>query len=205
METIILPAEHPSAISQALQTLRAGGLVAFPTDTVYGLGALIRIPESITRLYTTKERSKTKAIPVLLGDVDDLSQIAVRVPTNARRLAECFWPGPLTLVVPRHPSLPDILSPTATIGVRMPNHPIALDLLRRAGPLAVTSANVSGQPSESTAEGVHEQLEGRISLIIDGGHTPGGSPSTVVHCTQTALIILRPGPITETSLKAVLT
>jgi L-threonylcarbamoyladenylate synthase len=163
------------------------------------------MPESIARLYTTKGRSKQKAIPVLLGDVADLSQIAIRVPPNARRLAERFWPGPLTLVVPRHPSLPDILSPTATIGVRMPDHPIALGLLRRAGPLAVSSANISGQPSATTAEEVLEQLGGRISLIIDGGHTPGGSPSTVVRCTQTELVILRPGPITENDLKAVLT
>jgi len=205
MGTIILPAEHPSAISQALRTLRAGDLVAFPTDTVYGLGALIHMPESIARLYTTKGRSKQKAIPVLLGDVADLSQIAIRVPPNARRLAERFWPGPLTLIVPRHPSLLDILSPTATIGVRMPDHPIALGLLRRAGPLAVSSANISGQPSTATAEEVLEQLGGRISLIIDGGHTPGGSPSTVVRCTQTELVILRPGPITENDLKAVLT
>ncbi|MCK4726976.1 MAG: threonylcarbamoyl-AMP synthase [Anaerolineales bacterium] len=204
MGTIILPAEHPSAISQALKTLRAGDLVAFPTDTVYGLGALICIPESIARLYTTKGRSKQKAIPVLIGDVDDLSQIAIRVPPNARLLAKRFWPGPLTLVVPRHPSLPDILSPTATIGVRMPDHPIALGLLRRSGPLAVSSANISGQPSTATAEEVFEQLGGRISLIIDGGHTPGGSPSTVARCTQTELVILRPGPITEHDLKSVL-
>lgn len=205
METIILSADHPSAISQALLILRAGDLVAFPTDTVYGLGALIRMPESITQLFTTKERSKQKAIPVLLGDVADISLISVRIPTNARRLAERFWPGPLTLVVPRHPSLPEILSPSATIGVRMPDHPIALGLLRKAGPLAVTSANISGQPSAATAEEVHEQLGGRISLIIDGGHTPGGNPSTVVRCTQTELVILRPGPITENDLRAVLT
>jgi len=205
METIIIPAGHPSAISQALQTLHAGGLIAFPTDTVYGLGALIRIPGSIAQLYTTKGRSKQKAIPVLLGDVADFSRIAVHISANARRLAERFWPGPLTLVVPRHPSLPDILSPTATIGVRMPNHPTALGLLRKAGPLAVTSANISGQPSATTAEEVLEQLVGLISLIIDGGHTPGGSPSTVVRCTQTELVILRPGPITENNLKAVLT
>ena len=204
MGTIILPAEHPSAISQALKILRAGDLVAFPTDTVYGLGALIRIPESIARLYTTKGRSKQKAIPVLIGDVDDLSQIAIRVPPNARLLAKRFWPGPLTLVVPRHPSLPDILSPTATIGVRMPDHPIALGLLRRSGPLAVSSANISGQPSTATAEEVFEQLGGRISLIIDSGHTPSGSPSTVARCTQTELVILRPGPITEHDLKSVL-
>lgn len=205
METIIIPAEHPSAISQALRTLRAGELVAFPTDTVYGLGALISLPKSIARLYAAKGRSKEKAIPVLLGDINGLSEIAVRIPDNARRLAEHFWPGPLTLVVPRHPSLPDILSHTATIGVRIPDQPIAIELLQRAGPLAVTSANLSDQSSASTAEEVHEQLGGRIALIIDGGNTLGECPSTVVQCTKGELVILRHGPISENELRTALT
>jgi L-threonylcarbamoyladenylate synthase len=205
METITIPAKHPSAISQALRTLRAGNLVAFPTDTVYGLGALISLPKSIARLYVAKKRSKDKAIPVLIGDITDLSKIAVCVPDNARRLAEHFWPGPLTLVVPRHPSLPDILSNTATIAVRIPDHPVTIELLQKAGPLAVTSANLSNQSSATTAHEVNEQLGGRISLIINGGHTLGACPSTVVHCTKRELVILRSGPISENELRSALT
>jgi L-threonylcarbamoyladenylate synthase len=204
MQTTIVPIDHPAAISQALQVLREGGLVAFPTDTVYGLGAMIRNPRSIEGLYLTKERDSAKAIPVLLGDHSDLDGVAVNTSADARRLAEHLWPGPLTLVVPRHPTLPDILSPHPTIGVRMPNHPVALGLLRRTGPLAVTSANLSGFPSTTTVQEVFEQLQGRISLIIDGGRTPGGSPSTVVDCTGPELVILRSGPLTKEDLLSVL-
>jgi len=118
----------------------------------------------------------------------------------AHRLAGHFWPGPLTLVVARHPSLPDNLSPLPTVGVRMPDHPVALMLLNRAGPLAVTSANVSGAPSASSAQEVFDQLQGRIPLVLDGGPTPGGVPSTVVDCTGSEPMILRQGPITMDQL-----
>jgi L-threonylcarbamoyladenylate synthase len=204
MQTKIIPIDHPDAISQAIQVLSDGELLAFPTDTVYGLGAVIHNPDSIEGLYLTKERDRAKAIPVLLGKHSDLDSVAIKTSPEARRLAERFWPGPLTLVVPRHPSLPEVLSPYKTIGVRMPNHPSTLELLQRTGPLAVTSANLSGFPSTVTAQEVFEQLQGRIPLIIDGGRTPGGSPSTVVDCTSPQLVILRAGPLTEEDLLTVL-
>ncbi len=184
--------------------LKEGGLVAFPTDTVYGLGAMIRNSRSIEALYHTKERDKGKAIPVLLGDHSELESVAVKISATARRLAERFWPGPLTLVILRHPVLPEILSADPTIGVRMPDHPVALGLLRRTGPLAVTSANLSGHSSASTAQEVKQQLNGRIQLIIDGGRTPGGSPSTVVDCTGPKLTILRHGPLSLQELETAL-
>lgn len=195
METKIIQWEETDSLSEALKILHASGLVAFPTDTVYGLGALALEPQSIEQLYQVKGREAAKAIPILLGSPGELEKVAVEIPEDARRLAERFWPGPLTIVVPRHPGLPENLSPLPTIGVRMPDHPAALTLLRQAGPLAVTSANLSGQPSASTAQEVLAQLAGRIPLILDGGRTPGGVPSTVVDCTTSDLVILRQGPI----------
>jgi L-threonylcarbamoyladenylate synthase len=200
MKTLILSIHEPGAISQAEKALYRSQLVAFPTDTVYGLGALVNDPQAIDQLYAVKGRDTSKAIAVLIGSVVALAQVSSEMGEVAKSLAEHFWPGPLTLVVPRHPLLPKNLSPSATIGVRMPNHPFALELLNRVGPLAVTSANLSGKPSPNTAQEVLAQLEGLIPLIFDDGHTPGGIPSTVVDCTGSELIILRQGSITESQL-----
>jgi L-threonylcarbamoyladenylate synthase len=205
MHTEILPAEHPQAILRALALIQSGELVAFPTDTVYGLGTSVLDPQAIDRLYVVKGRDSAKAIAVLMGSLDDLPLVATMMSAVALRLAERFWPGPLTLIVARQASLPDNLSPLPTIGVRMPDHPVALDLLRQTGPMAVTSANLSGQPSTTTARQVHAQLAGRIPLIVDGGQTPGGQPSTVVDCTQSELVLLRLGPLSMETLQAALT
>ncbi len=204
METILLPAHHPDAIKQAISTLQAGGLVVFPTDTVYGLGALIDQPKMIAALYGVKKRERDKAIPILLGDPADLGLVAVQISETARKLAGIFWPGPLTLVLHKNAAVPEILSPLPTIGVRMPDHPIALALLRQSGPLAVTSANLSGEKSPVTAQEVMAQLDGRIPLVLDGGRTPGGNPSTVVDCSGIELQILRPGPLTLEDLTSAL-
>ena len=204
MYTEILPSDYPQATLRALAAIQSGELVAFPTDTVYGLGASIHDPKAIERLYLVKGRDTAKAIAVLIGDLDDLSQVATDMTRTALRLAERFWPGPLTLVVARQPGLPKNLSQQPTIGVRMPDHPVALDLLHLTGPLAVTSANLSGQPSASTAHLVYSQLGGQISLILDGGQTPGGHPSTVVDCTGSELLILRSGPLSLEDLQAAL-
>jgi L-threonylcarbamoyladenylate synthase len=204
METRIVPASQPDAIQQALDILQRGGLVAFPTDTVYGLGALAFNPQAIEELFVVKERQYNKAIAVLLSDPNELSEVAAQMNENARRLALRFWPGPLTLVVPRHPALPENLSPHATIGVRMPDHPVALRLMDLSGPLAVTSANLSGADNTETAQQVIDQLAGRIPLILDGGRTPGGSPSTVVDCTGIEPLILRSGPVSGEDIQAAL-
>lgn len=202
--TEVLPAADPAALAHALDVLRAGGLVAFPTDTVYGVGALAFDGPAVEGIYIAKQRPNEKAIPVLIGDADDLARVAAHVPPLAAALAARFWPGPLTLVVFKHPGLPDAVSESATVGVRVPDHPVARALLRAAGPMAVTSANLSGQASPSTAEEVLEQLGGRIALILDGGRTPGGVPSTVVDCLGAEPKVLRPGPITEEEIRAVL-
>ena len=204
MDTLILPADHLDALPQALQILRSGGLVAFPTDTVYGVGALAFDATAIEKIYEAKGRSTEKAIPILLGDAADLEQVTTQVSEMSLRLAGRFWPGPLTLVVPKHPSLPEAVSTSPTVGVRVPDHLVARALLRAAGPMAVTSANLSGQASPSTAQEVYAQLGGRIPLILDGGGTPGGVPSTVVNCLGAEPQVLREGPITLAQIQAVL-
>ena len=201
METLLLSTAAGDWTSEALKCLRAGGLVAFPTDTVYGLGSLVFDEKAVQSIYVAKGRSEDKAIPVLLGHADQLDQVAVSLPPVARSLAERFWPGPLTLVVQKQPSLPIAVSSRDTVGVRVPNHAVARALLIAAGPMAVTSANLSGAASTRSAEEVLEQLRGRIPLILDGGVTPGGVPSTVMDCTQPEPRILREGPISLADIR----
>jgi len=204
MKTIILPADKHDAISHALDILNRGGLVAFPTDTVYGLGSLAFDAMAVESIYAAKDRPIEKAIPILIGGPEDLDKVTAEIPLIAAKLAARFWPGPLTLVVPKHPDLHDVVSAMPTVGVRVPDHPIARALLRAAGPMAVTSANLSGEASPKTAEEVSRQLNGRIPLILDGGETPGGVPSTVVNCLGTEPVILREGPVTLKDIQLVL-
>lgn len=196
----LLPANKASSLIVAMEVLQQGRLVAFPTDTVYGLGADLHNPQAIQLLYEVKGREAAKAIAVLVGTPLALEDITHQMSITAMRLAKSFWPGPLTMIVPAHPSLPPELSPLPTVGVRMPDHPEALALLNLTGPLAVTSANLSGAPSSVTAQEVRQQIGKRIPLILDGGKTPGGVPSTVVDCTQDEIKVLRAGPHQPASL-----
>ena len=202
MNTEILPADDPLAIHRALAILRAGGLVAFPTDTVYGLGAQAFNQTAVESIYLAKDRPLEKAIPILIADVVDLDKVADAVPALALRLAVRFWPGPLTLVVPKHASLPATVSATSTVGVRIPDHGAARALLRAAGPMAVSSANLSGQDNPRTVGEVIRQLNGSIPLVLAGGETRGGIPSTVVDVTGAEPVILREGPITFEQIKS---
>jgi len=204
MQTEIISADHNEALQRALDTLRNGRLVAFPTDTVYGLGTLAFDGGAVESIYIAKDRPVEKAIPVLIGDITDLEKISDDITERTRSLASRFWPGPLTLLVPKKPTLPESVSATSTVAVRVPDHAVALNLLQSAGPMAVTSANISGQASPATAEEVFAQLNGRIDLIIDGGRTPGGVPSTLVDCSGGEIKILRAGPITLEELLSVL-
>jgi len=200
MKTEIVSASSFNAIPRAIEILKAGGLVAFPTDTVYGVGALAFDGKAVESIYIAKDRPIEKAIPILIGDSDDLQKVGTDIPDSAYKLASCFWPGPLTILVPKRAYLPEAVSATATVGVRVPDHDVARALLRLAGPMAVTSANISGKQSPVTGRDVYEQLGGRIDLIIDGGTTPGGVPSTLVDCTTAELNVLREGPISPEEL-----
>jgi L-threonylcarbamoyladenylate synthase len=201
LKTQIIPAKE---IQPALEILQNGGLVAFPTDTVYGLGALAFNNNAIESIYKAKDRPIEKAIPILIGDVEALELVAENIPQMALIFASGFWPGPLTCVVPKKHTLPHAVSATSTVAVRIPDHKDARNLLRAAGPLAVTSANISGKPNPSTALEVYDQLNGRIPLILDGGKTPGGIPSTLVDCTGDTPKLLREGPISLEVLLAAL-
>lgn len=202
--TKIISANDPAAVDNALAVLRAGGLVAFPTDTVYGLGSLAFEAAGIARIFEVKGRDAAKAIPILVGTLEQLAEVTLLLTPSAQKLAQRYWPGALTLVVPRHPGLPENLSATPTVGVRMPDHHFALDLLRRAGPLAVTSANLSGRANPVSAHDVLAQLDGRIELVVDGGDAPGGVPSTVVDCTGEQARILRHGAIADEEIAKII-
>jgi L-threonylcarbamoyladenylate synthase len=204
MKTEILLADDPQAMARAMAVLQKGGLVAFPTDTVYGVGALVFAAGAVARLYAVKGRSTEKAIAVLVAQAADLERVAAGLTPGAQKLARRFWPGPLTLIVRKQPALPEAVSALPTVGVRQPDHPVAQRLLTLAGPLAVTSANLSGRPSPVSAEDVLAQLDGRIELLLDGGRTPGGVASTVVDCSAEGPVILRAGPISLAEIEAAL-
>ena len=195
MQTRVLSTEHPQALDLALETLRAGGLVAFPTDTLYGLGCNPNNSAALASLYAAKNRPTLKAIPVLIGESGQLQNLITALPPIAARLITRYWPGPLTLVLPRNPALPPELTPYPGLAVRMPNHPFALALLRAAGPLAVTSANISEHENPQDAAGVRAQLDGKVELILDGGRLSGGTASTIIDCMDAEPKLLREGPI----------
>lgn len=204
MNTEVLRVEDEGALERSIHVLQRGGLVAFPTDTVYGLGASAFDPHAVNRLYQAKGRSGSKAIPILVASLDQAELVVREMGEEARALARRFWPGPLTIILHRRRSLPLDLSAKRTVGVRIPDHPVALALLEQAGPLAVTSANVSGQPNSRTANEVMANLGGKIDTILDGGQSPGGRPSSIIDCTLDPIRIVRHGPLTEDEIMSVL-
>jgi L-threonylcarbamoyladenylate synthase len=200
MKTEVIPIADPKSLESAVRVLENGGVVAFPTDTVYGVGALAFEQRSIERLYEAKKRNQELPLPILIASPEQLDLVAQNLTGVVRILAHHFWPGPITLIVERNPQLPEDMSGTSTVGVRVPDHPFAIKLFEAVGPLAVTSANLSGRPSSSTPQEVLAELDGRINLLIDGGVTPGQVPSTVVDCTGEIPLILRKGPITQAQI-----
>jgi L-threonylcarbamoyladenylate synthase len=203
MLTLILPAEKPAAIESAVTLLKEGEIIAFPTDTVYGLASDAFHAPGIIKLFEAKGRESNKAISILIGTNDQVKLITNHMTRMAKKLTERFWPGGLTVIVPRKDTLPELISTTKNVGIRMPDHPVALELLRTFGPLATTSANLSGGSNPQSAIDVFDQLNGRIPLILNGGVCPGGIPSTVVDCTGEKPIILRYGAISEEQIMAV--
>jgi L-threonylcarbamoyladenylate synthase len=207
IETLVLPQSAPGALNRVLHALRQGKAVALPTDTVYGLAADALQPDAVRWLYTVKARPAHLAIPLLLPDAATLSDVCLDIPSLAWELARQFWPGALTLVLHRKPSVPDAITAGGPhVAVRVPDHALARDLCRRLGhPLAATSANLHGQPEPHTAAQVLSTLRGLIPLILDGGPSPGGVASTVLNLTSSPPAILRPGPVTVEQLAPFLT
>ncbi len=207
MPIVPVDAEHPSAevIEEAARRLRAGELVAFPTETVYGLGANALDADAVRRIFTAKGRPSYNPIIVHVADVNGARRVVSEWPESAARLAQRFWPGPLTLVLPRRPEVPDaVTAGLDTVAVRVPAHPVALALLRAAGiPIAAPSANPSTRVSPTTARHVAESLGDRVAMIIDGGPTSVGIESTVLDVSHDRPVLLRPGMISQADLAEV--
>jgi L-threonylcarbamoyladenylate synthase len=195
--TRLLATDDPAAIQTALDVVRQDGLIILPTDTVYGVGCLARRDRAVRALYQVKGRPEDKPIPILVGRIEDVGLVAEEMPEAARQLAQAFWPGPLTLVVLRQPWLPGAWGGETTVGVRVPGHDFTRRLLAATGPMAVTSANLSGEAPAQDARQAQVALGDRVALILDDGPSPGGQPSTVVDCSAGAPKILRAGPISE--------
>ena len=193
-------------LEEAAAILRSGGTVAFPTETVYGLGADGLNPYAVRNIFEAKERPSGKPLSLLIHSREDLEKIARNIPEKAFRLMDAFWPGPLTIILEKKDIVPGITSgDLPSIGIRMPNHMIPLELIKRAGtPLAAPSANLSGKPSSSLAAHVIDDLAGRINAIIDGGVAAIGLESTVIDMTAKAPIVLRPGAVGIKELEKVI-
>lgn len=190
----------PAAIDRALDILHRGGLVAYPTDTVYGLAALPTDDKAVRRLFEAKRRPLDQATPLLIASPADLRALVAEVPEVAQRLIAAFWPGALTIVLPKASSFRS-LAVGETVGLRVPDHPVPRELVRRLGaPITGTSANASGAPEPLTAQDARAQLGDAVALIIDGGRCPGGRPSTVVDCTVVPPRIVREGAISREEL-----
>lgn len=203
--TQLLPATSEN-IATAAKTLQRGGLVAFPTETVYGLGANALNAEAVARIFTAKDRPTADPLIVHLTGVEQLPLVARTVSETAARLAGQFWPGPLTLILPKQPAVPNLVtSDLDSVAVRVPNHPVALALIREAGlPVAAPSANRFGHTSPTTAQHVWHDLHGRVEIILDGGPAAIGVESTVLDLSSSPARILRPGGITREMLEAVI-
>ncbi len=210
MKTVVIPvdpgAPSASALAEAARVLRGGGLVAFPTETVYGLGANALDTSAVARIFAAKGRPANNPLIVHISDMTQVQQVAAEWPPSAARLAERFWPGPLTLVLPKRDTVPDIVTAQGpTVAVRVPAHPIAQALIRTTGlPIAAPSANRSTELSPTRAEHVLRGLEARIEMVLDGGPTTGGIESTVLDLTTTPPRLLRPGLIRVAELESVI-
>ena len=194
------------SISQATETLRSGGVVAFPTDTVYGVGADPFQPEAVRKLYQIKGRPIDKPIPILVGSVDDVQRVAQNLPPIFGQLAAHFWPGELTLIVEAKALPSEVTAGGHTVGVRMPDHPLALALLQRyGGAIATTSANKSDEPPATSAAEVRAELGELVGVILDGGQTATRVASTVLDLSVLPPVILRHGGISMDQLTSFIT
>ncbi|HUO58835.1 MAG TPA: L-threonylcarbamoyladenylate synthase [bacterium] len=195
-----------SDIQKAAQIIQEGGIVAFPTETVYGLGADALNPYAVARVFEVKNRPQFDPLIVHVADLRQAEILVTKFPDKALKLAGKFWPGPLTIVLPKSPLVPDIVtSSLPTVAIRVPNHPMALELIRESGrPIAAPSANPFGAVSPTTAEHVRRSLGNKVDLILDGGPCQVGVESTVISLTRKDPVLLRPGGVSLEDLQAVL-
>ncbi len=197
--------EHPQRehITAAAEILQNGGLVAFPTETVYGLGGNALDPTASAKIYAAKGRPSDNPLIAHIADRKDLQDLVSEIPAAAEKLMDLYWPGPMTLVFPKTDKVPySTTGGLDTVAVRMPSHPVARALIRAAGvPIAAPSANLSGRPSPTKAEHVYEDMDGRIEMILDGGEVGIGLESTIIDVTGDVPSLLRPGFISEEMLK----
>jgi tRNA threonylcarbamoyl adenosine modification protein (Sua5/YciO/YrdC/YwlC family) len=197
--------QRDAGLKAAEAAARAGNLVALPTDTVYGIGADAFNASAVSALLAAKGRGRDMPLPVLVGSWATIDGLALEVSDAARRLIEAFWPGALSLVIRQAPSLAwDLGDTNGTVMVRMPMHPVALDLLRNVGPMAVSSANRSGRPPATTAEAAKDQLGADVSVYLDGGAAPVGVPSTIVDISAPVPRVLREGAVPLDRLRTVI-
>lgn len=196
----------PESIAQAAALLRAGEVVAFPTETVYGLGADALRPDAVRKIFAAKDRPGDNPLIVHVADMEAVEPLVRHCDARARMLMERFWPGPLTLVLPKSTRVPiEVTAGLDSVGIRLPAHPVARALIAAAGtPVAAPSANRSGKPSPTLAQHVMDDLQGRIPLILDGGPCAVGLESTVLDLTADVPVVLRPGGVTPDMLRAVL-
>ncbi len=198
------PTEREAGVATAALAVQRGQLVVLPTDTVYGVGADAFDPEAVRRLLAAKGRGRDMPPPVLVSAATTLDALAVGVPSYARALIEELWPGPLTIVCRQQPSLHwDLGDTRGTVAVRMPDHEVAIELLSRTGPLAVSSANRTGRPAALDADAAEEMLGGRVEVILDAGPTAGPEPSTIVDVTGPKGRVLRTGAVSLERLTAI--
>ena len=199
-------AAAPESLREAVAILRAGGLVVFPTDTVYGLGADPFNAEAVARIYRVKGREETKPLQLLLADASQLPDVATEVSELARRAAEHFFPGGITLVLKKAPKVPsNVVAGGETVGVRVPDHPLCRALVQAfRAPIAATSANRSGQASPRTAQEAAEQVGDAADLILDGGACPVGRESTVLDLSSQRPRLMRPGAVSKETIERVL-
>ncbi|HSE01651.1 MAG TPA: L-threonylcarbamoyladenylate synthase [Burkholderiales bacterium] len=195
-----------SELDQAVAILRAGGLVAFPTETVYGLGADASNPAAVRKIFEVKGRPAAHPVIVHLADAVQLANWAHEIPEAARRLCKAFWPGPLTVILRRSPRVSDVVTGgQGTVALRVPSHPVALQLLARfGGGIAAPSANRHGRVSATTAEHVRREFGAAVDCVLDGGETQIGIESTIIDCSGAGATLLRPGWITRRDIEAAL-
>ena len=194
--TRLLAADSPGAIEETAGAIKRGELVIFPTDTVYGIGTNAFDEAAVLNLYKAKKRPHDKGIPILLADTLDLNKVAAAIPQSAKLLISRYWPGPLTLIVPKHPDLPASISTSDSVAVRIPANEYARAIIRHAGgAVAASSANHSGEEPARTAAAALAYFNNEVAIILDGGISSDSKPSTIIDCTSPKLQILREGPL----------